>query len=45
MKVSLFATCLANAFYPEMDMTMAKILQHLGREPNSSSPSHLYRGI
>jgi len=31
MKVSLFATCLANALYPEMVLTMAKILKHLGQ--------------
>lgn len=30
MKVSLFATCLMNAFYPEVDMIMSKILKHLG---------------
>jgi len=30
MKVSLFATCLTNAFYPNVDLTMAKILKHLG---------------
>lgn len=30
MKVSLFATCLTNAFYPEVDLTMAKILKYLG---------------
>lgn len=32
MKVSLFATCLTNAFYPEVDLTMAKILEHLGHK-------------
>ena len=30
MKVSLFATCLTNAFYPDVDLTMAKILKYLG---------------
>ena len=30
MKISLFATCLANALYPEMDLTMARILKNLG---------------
>ena len=30
MKVSLFATCLTNAFYPDVDLTMAKILTYLG---------------
>ncbi|WP_088186903.1 (Fe-S)-binding protein [Desulfosporosinus sp. FKA] len=30
MKVSLFATCLANALYPDVDLTMAKILTYLG---------------
>lgn len=30
MKVSLFATCLANALYPDVDLTMAKILNYLG---------------
>jgi len=30
MKISLFATCLANAFYPDVDLTMAKILKRLG---------------
>jgi len=30
MKVSLFATCLTNAFYPDVDLTMAKILTRLG---------------
>lgn len=30
MKISLFATCLTNAFYPEVDLTMTKILKYLG---------------
>ncbi|AET67156.1 Fe-S oxidoreductase [Desulfosporosinus orientis DSM 765] len=30
MKVSLFATCLANALFPDVDLTMARILEHLG---------------
>ena len=34
MKVSIFATCLTNALYPDVDLTMAKILKHLGHTIN-----------